>query len=197
MGHTCRVLLTITTTHRPATDLGFLLFEHPGKAQSFPISAGIGHVFYSQASEDECTAALLVEIDPIVLVRGHGTTLTQYVNDRPYAAGSQLAVALRAVFGTAMNGRCDARPELAEQPIPLRVRVPSLAASGGAELVHRLFTPLGWLVETGSVPLDPEFPEWGESRYVDLRRECTLRLADALKQLYVLLPALDGDKHYW
>jgi hypothetical protein len=92
------VLLTITTTHRPATDLGFLMFKHPGKAQSFPISAGIAHVFYPQASEDECTAALLVEIDPIALVRGRGTSLTQYVNDRPYAAGSQLAVAFARGF---------------------------------------------------------------------------------------------------
>jgi 3' terminal RNA ribose 2'-O-methyltransferase Hen1 len=149
------VLLTITTTRRPATDLGYLLFKHPGKAQSFPISAGTAHVFYPHATEDECTAALLVEIDPIALVRGAGTTLTQYVNDRPYAAGSQLAVALRTVFGTAMNGRCDALPELAEQAIPLRIHVPSLSAPGGPELVRRLFEPLGWSVETASVPLDP------------------------------------------
>jgi 3' terminal RNA ribose 2'-O-methyltransferase Hen1 len=191
------VLLTITTTRRPATDLGYLLFKHPGKAQSFPISAGTAHVFYPHATEDECTAALLVEIDPIALVRGAGTTLTQYVNDRPYAAGSQLAVALRTVFGTAMNGRCDALPELAEQAIPLRIHVPSLSAPGGPELVRRLFEPLGWSVETASVPLDPEFPEWGNSRYVDVNLTGTLRLADALKQLYVLLPALDGAKHYW
>jgi 3' terminal RNA ribose 2'-O-methyltransferase Hen1 len=191
------VLLTITTTRRPATDLGYLLFKHPGKAQSFPISAGTAHVFYPHATEDECTAALLVEIDPIALVRGAATTLTQYVNDRPYAAGSQLAVALRTVFGTAMNGRCDALPELAEQAIPLRIHVPSLSAPGGPELVRRLFEPLGWSVETASVPLDPEFPEWGNSRYVDVNLTGTLRLADALKQLYVLLPALDGAKHYW
>jgi 3' terminal RNA ribose 2'-O-methyltransferase Hen1 len=191
------VLLTITTTRRPATDLGYLLFKHPGKAQSFPISAGTAHVFYPHATEDECTAALLVEIDPIALVRGAGTTLTQYVNDRPYAAGSQLAVALRTVFGTAMNGRCDALPELAEQAIPLRFHVPSLSAPGGPELVRRLFKPLGWSVETASVPLDPDFPEWGNSRYVDVNLTGTLRLADALKQLYVLLPALDGAKHYW
>jgi 3' terminal RNA ribose 2'-O-methyltransferase Hen1 len=197
MRQTGPVLLTITTTRRPATDLGYLLFKHPDKAQSFPISAGTAHVFYPHATEDECTAALLVEIDPIALVRGAGTTLTQYVNDRPYAAGSQLAVALRTVFGTAMNGRCDALPELAEQAIPLRIHVPSLAAPGGPELVHRLFEPLGWSVETASVPLDPEFPEWGDSRYVDLNLTGTLRLADALKQLYVLLPTLDGAKHYW
>jgi 3' terminal RNA ribose 2'-O-methyltransferase Hen1 len=191
------VLLTITTTRRPATDLGFLLFKHPGKAQQFPISAGIAHVFYPRSGDNECTAALLVEIDPIALVRGGGTTLTQYVNDRPYAAGSHLAVALRTVFGTAMNGRCDALPELAAQAIPLRIQVPSLVASGGAELVRRLFEPLGWTVDTASIPLDPEFAEWGDSPYVGLTLTGTVRLADALNQLYVLIPALDGAKHYW
>jgi len=191
------VLLTITTTRRPATDLGFLLFKHPGKAQEFRISAGTAHVFYPRADDTECTAALLVEIDPIELVRGGGTALTQYVNDRPYAAGSHLAVALRTVFGTAMNGRCDELPELAAQAIPLRIQVPSLVASGGAGLVRRLFEPLGWTVEAASIPLDPEFPEWGDSPYVGLTLSGTVRLADALNQLYVLIPALDGAKHYW
>jgi 3' terminal RNA ribose 2'-O-methyltransferase Hen1 len=195
--HTEPVLLTITTTRRPATDLGFLLFKHPGKAQAFPISAGTAHVFYPRADDGECTAALLVEIDPIALVRGGGTALTQYVNDRPYAAGSHLAVALRTVFGTAMTGRCDALPELAAQAIPLRIHVPSLAASGGPELVRRLFEPLGWTVDAVAVQLDPEFPDWGDSRYVDLTLTGEIRLADALNHLYVLLPALDGAKHYW
>ncbi|WP_158888637.1 3' terminal RNA ribose 2'-O-methyltransferase Hen1 [Amycolatopsis anabasis] len=192
------MLLTITTNRRPATDLGFLLHKHPDKAQAFGLSAGTAHVFYPRAAEDECTAALLVEIDPIALVRGRGpATLTQYVNDRPYAAGSQLAVALRAVFGTALNGRCAARPELVTEELPLRIRVPSLSAPGGLEVVRRLFEPLGWRVEGAPVALDPEFPEWGESRYLDLTLTGTLRLADALRQLYVLLPALDGAKHYW
>ncbi|MGC7097083.1 3' terminal RNA ribose 2'-O-methyltransferase Hen1 [Amycolatopsis lurida] len=191
------MLLTISTTHRPATDLGFLLHKHPERAQSFPISAGTAHVFYPRATEDECTVALLAEIDPIALVRGGATTLTQYVNDRPYAAGSQLAVALRTVFTTAMTGRCDARPDLAEQRIPLSVRVPSLCSRGGIELVRRFFEPLGWHVEGEEVPLDAQIPGWAESRYVDATLTGELRLSDALRQLYVLLPALDGSKHYW
>ncbi|RZQ63550.1 3' terminal RNA ribose 2'-O-methyltransferase Hen1 [Amycolatopsis suaedae] len=191
------MLLTITTTHRPATDLGFLLFKHPERTRSVTLSAGRAHVFFPRATETECTAALQVEVDSVALVRGDRAQLTQYVNDRPYAAGSLLAVALRTAFGTAMKGRCDQRPELAETPLPLRIRVPSLTARGGADLTRRLFEPLGWQVTAIPVPLDPEFPEWGESRYVDLTLDGTLRLADALRHLYVLLPALDGGKHYW
>lgn len=191
------VLLTITTTRAPATDLGFLLHKHPEKAQSVALSAGTAHVFYPEAAPGRCTAALFVEIDPVGLVRGGGTSLTQYVNDRPYAGGSYLAVALRAAFTTALAGRCSARPELVDEPFDLEIHVPSLSARGGAEVVHKLFAPLGWQVSATPIPLDPQFPQWGDSRYVDLRLTGTQRVADALRHLYVLLPALDGDKHYW
>ncbi|TCO58506.1 3' terminal RNA ribose 2'-O-methyltransferase Hen1 [Actinocrispum wychmicini] len=194
------MLLTLTTTHRPATDLGFLLHKHPERAQSFTVAAGTAHVFYPVATPDECTAALLVDIDPIELVRGRhdsAFTLGQYVNDRPYAAGSMLAVALGSVFRTAMNGIAGSYQDLADQAIPLHVHVPALPARGGADLVTRLFEPLGWDVGATSLPMDPAFPEWGQSPYVDLRLTGTLRLGEALRHLYVLLPVLDNAKHYW
>ncbi|MFD2467474.1 3' terminal RNA ribose 2'-O-methyltransferase Hen1 [Amycolatopsis silviterrae] len=194
------MFLTVTTTHHPASDLGFLLHKHPGRVQSFDLSAGQAHVFYPEATDDRCTAALLLEVDPVALVRGKtgagdGFTLGQYVNDRPYAASSLLSVALKEVFRTALTGRCKSHPELATSPIPLDIRVP--ACPGGADLVRRLFEPLGWAVEATPLPLDPHFPQWGDSRYVDLRLTGEIRLADALNHLYLLLPVLDNAKHYW
>jgi len=197
------VLLTVTTTQAPASDLGYLLHKHPGKVQTFDVAVGPAHVFYPEATEQRCTAALLLEVDPVGLVRGgkgpasEGFALGQYVNDRPYAASSMLAVALARVFKTAMSGRCDARPELAAGALALEVQIPALPCRGGAELARRLFAPLGWEVDAAGVPLDEQFPEWGDSRYVNLRLNGTLRLADALNQLYVLLPVLDDAKHYW
>ncbi|MFJ5547401.1 3' terminal RNA ribose 2'-O-methyltransferase Hen1 [Streptomyces sp. NPDC093225] len=204
------MFLTITTTgthDRPATDLGFLLHKHPDKAQVFRTAHGNAHVFYPEAGAERCTAALLLDVDPVALVRrgrgkGRGgapdAALAQYVNDRPYAASSLLAVALGGVFSSALKGRCPARPELPEQPRELRVEIPVLPARGGAELVHRLFEPLGWrTVAAEPVALDAGFPEWGDSRYVRLVLEGELRLADALNHLYVLLPVLDDAKHYW
>lgn len=194
------MLLTLTTTAEPATDLGFLLHKHPDRAQTFPVAAGSAHVFYPRAEPEVCTAALLLEVDPIALVRGRSAeafTLGQYVNDRPYAAGSMLAVALAGVFSSAMKGRCNARPELPSRAIPLTVHIPTLPCRGGAELVERVFAPLGWQVAAAPVPLDPQIPEWGDSRYLDTTLTGELRLADALTHLYVLLPVLDGAKHYW
>ncbi|PZT68276.1 3' terminal RNA ribose 2'-O-methyltransferase Hen1 [Streptomyces sp. SW4] len=204
------MFLTITTTgtpESPATDLGFLLHKHPDKAQAFSTSFGTAHVLYPEAEPQRCTAALLLEVDTAALVRrgrdkGRGgapdAALAQYVNDRPYAASSLLAVALSRVFSSAMRGACTARPELPARPRPLRVEVPALPARGGPDLVHRLFAPLGWAVTAEPVPLDTEFPEWGDSRYVRLVLESgTLTLAEALRHLYVLLPVLDGAKHYW
>jgi 3' terminal RNA ribose 2'-O-methyltransferase Hen1 len=204
------VFLTISTSGTsagPATDLGFLLHKHPGKAQTFATSYGDAHVFYPEADAERCTAALLLEVDPPALARrGRGkggkgpvadAALAQYVNDRPYAASSLLAVALRTVFASALRGECRGLPERAAAPLPLRIEVPVLPARGGAALVARLFEPLGWQVTAEEVPLDAAFPEWGASRYVRLVLEGELRLADALRHLYVLLPVLDDAKHYW
>ncbi len=205
------MLLTITCTEAPATDLGFLLHKHPDRVQSFAMSAGQAHVFYPEATEQRCTAALLLEVDPIELVRRHrgqrtgrqstggpdGFSLAEYVNDRPYAASSMLAVALGKVFRTALSGRCEARPELAARELPLEISLPALPCRGGADLAGRLLGPLGWTVRAEPVPLDPERPEWGDSAYLSVRLTGRLRLADALSQLYVLLPVLDDTKHYW
>jgi 3' terminal RNA ribose 2'-O-methyltransferase Hen1 len=187
------MLLSVTTTHRPAADLGYLLHKHPDRAQRFDVSTCTAHVFYPEVTEERTTATLLLEVDAVGLVRKGGDTLGQYVNDRPYAASSLLSVAIGKVFGTAMRGRCDARPELAETPIPLEIHLPACPRAHA----ERLFEPLGWTVEATTIPLDPKFPEWGDSPYVDLRLTGTLRLADALTQLYVLLPVLDNAKHYW
>ncbi|MET8776509.1 3' terminal RNA ribose 2'-O-methyltransferase Hen1 [Nocardia sp. NPDC004654] len=201
------MLLTITCTRPegadwPATDLGFLLHKNPERVQAFEQSYGTAHVVYPEADPARCTAALVLEVDPIRLVRGRsrGTpdfSLGQYVNDRPYAASSLLSVAIGAVFRTALHGQCKARPELALAALPLRIELPAVPCKGGAEAAERVFTPLGWRVSTTPLPLDPAFPEWGDSHYLRLALTGEMRLADALSHLYVLLPVLDGAKHYW
>lgn len=202
------MLVTLAATASPgtlddATDLGYLLHKHPDRAQTFDLPVGRAHVFYPEATAERCEVALLLEVDPVGIVRNKrfggadSFALAQYVNDRPYAASSMVAVALGKVFATAMAGRCDARPGLVDAEIPLDVHVPSLPCRGGADLARRLFEPLGWHATVVAEPLDPTVPTWGVSRYVDLRLRGTRRLADALAQLYVLLPVLDDTKHYW
>jgi len=197
------VLLTLSTTHVPATDLGFLLHKNPARAQQVEVSTGTAHVFYPEATDERCTVALLLEVDPVDLVRGargaaaEGFSLGQHVNDRSYAASSLLAVALGKAFASARRGVSKERPDLVGSPLPLEVHLPALSCRGGAELAERFFAPLGWDVEATPVPLDPELPGWGDSRYLDLRLRGTLRLADAINHLYVALPVLDDAKHYW
>ncbi|MFC5862506.1 3' terminal RNA ribose 2'-O-methyltransferase Hen1 [Acidicapsa dinghuensis] len=196
------MLLTISTTHQPASDLGYLLHKNPARVQTEDVSFGTATVFYPEASSEKCTAALLLEIDPVGLVRGRGPSgdggqLEQYVNDRPYAANSFLSVAIGRVFNTAMTGRSKERQELADSVIPLSVSLPVLAARGGHDLVRRLFEPLGYEVTLTGGKLDAEFPEWGESPYVSLTIAGEKRLQDLLTHLYVLIPVLDNEKHYW
>jgi 3' terminal RNA ribose 2'-O-methyltransferase Hen1 len=195
------MLLTITTTHRPATDLGYLLHKNPARAQEAELAFGRARLFYPEASEDRCTFALLLELDPVALVRGNKGQdrglLDQYVNDRPYAASSFLSVAMASSLRTALNGRCDQRPELVQRPIPLEVVVTPLPVRGGSDLAGHLFRPLGYEIETAPIPLDETWPEWGASPYVTLRLKAQCRLADLLNHLYVLIPVLDLKKHYF
>ncbi|MYE12703.1 MAG: 3' terminal RNA ribose 2'-O-methyltransferase Hen1 [Gammaproteobacteria bacterium] len=185
------MLLTLSTTHRPATDLGYLLHKNPARAQVFDLSFGKAHVFYPEASEERCTAALLLDVDPVGLVRGRGAVLTDYVNDRPYIASSFLSVAISRVFGSALGGRSAERPELAAQPLPLTAGIAALRCGGEAP-VRELFEPLGY-----EVALDPPDADAAAGRYRNVTLSGKTRVADLLTHLYVLIPALDDRKHYW
>jgi 3' terminal RNA ribose 2'-O-methyltransferase Hen1 len=197
------MLLTISTNHAPATDLGYLLHKHPENVRRVAFPFGDAHVFFPEAEAGRCTAAVLVEVDPVGLMRRRGRkgqesfSLAGYVNDRPYVASSFLSVVVGKVFGTAMSGRCDQRPELADAALPFEVEVPVLPVRGGEPVLRSLFEPLGYAVEATAIALDEDFPAWGVSRYWTVRLSGQVRLADLLSHLYVLLPVLDDDKHYW
>jgi 3' terminal RNA ribose 2'-O-methyltransferase Hen1 len=191
------MLLTITSTTPPATDLGYLLHKNPSRIQSFELKFGQAHVFYPEATLERCTAALLLDIDPVHLVRGQRGPLEQYVNDRPYVASSFMSVALAQVYGNALNGQSKERQALAEMPLTLTAKVAVIQCRGGEAILRRLFEPLGYLVTAERHPLDENYPAWGESEYFTVTLIGNLRLSELLKHLYVLVPVLDAEKHYW
>lgn len=201
------MLLTITSVTPPATDLGFVLHKNPAALRSVDVGFGVAHAFYPEAGPQRCTVALLVEVDPVALARRQGAglpaaeaggfPLARYVNDRPYAASSFLSVALRRVFGTALRGTCEARPELPGQLFELTAELPVLPCRGGEALLRELFEPLGYQVSAVPIALDPHFPDWGDSPYFSVRLSGACRVQDLLGHLYVLLPVLDDGKHYW
>ncbi len=194
------MLLTLTTTHRPATDFGYLLHKHPGRFQTTELSFGRAHVFYPEATDERCSACLLLDVDPVGIVRGKGTAegpLAQYVNDRPYAASSFLSVAIAQVFGSALQGRCKDRPGLAAGPIPLSARLDVLPVRGGEGFLRAVFEPLGYAVEVERRPLDERFPDWGESPHLAVTIAKETALSDLLAHLYVLVPVFDNQKHYF
>jgi 3' terminal RNA ribose 2'-O-methyltransferase Hen1 len=190
------MLMRITNTSTPATDLGFLLHKNPANLHTADLAFGKAHVFYSAATPQRCTACLLLELDPVELVRG-AQQLEDYVNDRPYVASSHLTVAMGRIFGTALAGNCQKRPELVDTKLPLEIVVEVIRARGGADLLRKLFEPLGYRFDATSIPLDVEFPEWSESPYFRLTLEASTTVHDALSHLYVLLPVLDDHKHYY
>ena len=196
------MLLSITNNRSPATDLGYLLHKNPARFQQIELSFGKAYVFFPEASDDTCTASLLLDIDPISMVRGkvgstHGGPLDQYVNDRPYVASSFLSVAIAKVFGSALQGKCKNRPELVETALPLKIRISVFPCRGGVDFLNRLFEPLGYHVSAKPYILDSAFNEWGNSVYFTVELSKTSTLKDVLTHLYVLIPVLDNHKHYY
>lgn len=195
------MLLTITSTHQPATDLGYLLGKNPTRTQSFELTFGQGHVYYPEATQERCTAALLLDVDPVGLIRrGPGNdafALGQYTNDRPYVASSFMSVAIGKVFNQALQGRSRDRQALADSALPLEVTLAVVPVRGGEALLRELFEPLGYAVSFERHTLDVDFPQWGEGVYGTVRLKGDVRLADLLRHLTVLIPVLDDNKHYW
>lgn len=195
------MLLTISTTHCPARDLGYLLGKHPDRTQTFTLAHGTAHVCFPEASDERCTVALILDIDPVGLVRrpegDDALALLQYTNDRPYVASSFTSVAIGRIFHQALAGRSVERPELAQTRIPLEVRLTSVPVRGGERFLRALFEPLGYAVEAERIELDEAFPQWGPSLYHDVTLVACVRLDELLRHLTVLLPVLDDDKHYW
>jgi 3' terminal RNA ribose 2'-O-methyltransferase Hen1 len=195
------MLLTLTTSHQPATDLGYLLHKNPANLHSFDLSFGKAHVFYPEATTARCTMALLLDVDPVGLVRGkkgqREGTLDQYVNDRPYVLSSFLSVAMGRAFGTAMSGRSKSRQKLVDEEIPLTAKLTIVPCRAGEGLIRELFEPLGYNVTVERHPLDEKFPEWGEGPYYSVTLVGRVRLQNLLNHLYVLIPVLDAEKHYW
>jgi 3' terminal RNA ribose 2'-O-methyltransferase Hen1 len=195
------MLLTITNNQQPATDLGYLLHKNPARTQTFDLTFGQAHVFYTEATDARCTAALLLDVDPIGLVRrkrgNEGGALEQYVNDRPYVASSFLSVAIAQVFGSALGGRTKSHAELVDTALPLEACLAVVPCRGGESFLRRLFEPLGYVVEAMQHRLDENFPAWGESAYYTVTLRARVRLRDLLSHIYVLVPVLDNEKHYW
>jgi 3' terminal RNA ribose 2'-O-methyltransferase Hen1 len=193
------MLLTLTCTAPNADDLGYLLLKNPANVFETTLSFGKLMVCWPECGPDRCTAALLLDVDPVGLVRNNRGvhTLDQYVNDRPYVASSMLSVALVEAFSTAMNGRSRERPERVTEKMPFEVHIDVLHMANAEDLVPRLFEPLGYTVELERLPLDTRFPQWGESTVYRLTLRAEQTVQDLLAHLYVLMPVLDNAKHYF
>ncbi|MGZ3680983.1 MAG: 3' terminal RNA ribose 2'-O-methyltransferase Hen1, partial [Ktedonobacterales bacterium] len=193
------MLLTLTCDAPNAPEIGYLLGKNPASIFEREFSAGKVWVFYPEVADERITVALVAEIDPVGLVRGPAALahLDQYVNDRPYVASSLLSVAINTAFGTALAGRNKERPHLVGERFRWTVKLPAIACDAGEDLMRRIFEPLGYSVTTQRLPLDPRFPEWGQADLYSLTLDGTQTTQSVLSHLYVLLPVLDNNKHYY
>ena len=195
------MLFTITYAGENAADLGYLLHKNPSRPQTANFSYGMVHVFYPEVQAKRCTAALLLDMDPIDLARGRPGSRTRglfdYVNDRPYVSSSFMCTAISRVYGTAMSGRCEKKQELADTALDLSASLTMLPCRGNTDMLEKVFAPLGYELSWKELPLDERFPEWGQARYVNLNLRGKQKLMNLLRHIYVLIPVFDFRKHYW
>ena len=157
------MILTITTTYNFATDIGYLLHKNPGKLHTIDLPFGSAHIFYPEATSNLCTVTLLLDIDPIRLVRkgaSHASSfaLDHYVNDRPYTSSSFMSVAINRAFGTLLSGKSKQRQDLVDTALPLVATLHVILCHSGEKLLRKLFEPLGYTIEIIEHPFDKNFP---------------------------------------
>ena len=113
------MLLTVSTTHQPATDLGYLLHKNPARIQTEQLTFGKAHVFYPDADENLCTVALLADMDPIGLPKTDAKTRLMATLRYEFAAyGWSLTYCWSCSPSAGGCGRSKDRPELADTAIP-------------------------------------------------------------------------------
>ena len=196
--------LQINTNDNDAQLLGYLLHKHPDNYQTKALNFGTAHMFYTDNTATYCTFNLVLEINSVALSRNaHKNNfkasfkLADYVNDRPYVASSFLTTAISKVLRSTMNGICNEKPELVQKQWPLTITINAVKSKKGVSEIHRFFEPLGYQVETETQLLDPQFEAWGMSPYFKLTLRGNKTLNEVLTHLYVLLPVLDNNKHYF
>ena len=196
------MVLTISTKQENANELGYLFNKHPHRPQGYNMPFGKAYVFYPVCSENECSISLMLDIDPIGLVRRKSKNtgmmpLEQYVNDRPYVCSSFMSVAISNIYGQTINGKCKLRPDLIEKTFNVEAILSVLPCRGGEDILKRLFEPLGYQIEYSQFVLDNKFEEWGNSAYFKVKLLHSLTIKELLTHLYVLIPVLDNQKHYF
>jgi hypothetical protein len=169
------MLLTISTTHRPATVLGPLLQRDLDDVDLEPLPFGHAMVCFSQADDRRCTAAVMVHAQR--------------------DGSSQLGMALAEVFAPTIHGFGGTEPALAARALPFEVDVPVLPTGGGAALVRRLFEPLGYQVTTAPVPADAVPVADDEPGELAVTISGVVCASQLLAHLSVLLPVLDAGDH--
>src|SRR5262245_57118435 len=90
------MLLTITNTTPPAADLARRLHREPGRSHAVEVPTGRAHLFFPEATAERCTAAVLLDIDPLAEAAGPPPLA------RAYTASALLGLAVVRLFDAAL-----------------------------------------------------------------------------------------------
>ena len=161
------MLLTITTTHGPATDLGYLLHKHPARFQSYDLSFGGRMSSTPRSDDDRCSACLLLDVDPVGIVRGKGAAEGLLVPVRQRSTLRRLVVPQRgdlAGLRLGAPGPVQGPAGADDDPDPALGPAACHSRAGRRAVPEGVFEPLGYAVDAERHPLDERFPSGARAR---------------------------------
>lgn len=192
------MLLTINCEGPDAMDLSWLLHKRPNRFQAFNLGYGKAFVFFTEYSQNSCTACLLLEIMPDALndLCKSKDGEFQYVNSRQYLSSSLLAGAIGKAYSSAIKGTCQDKPDLVGKKHGFKVRINNFSCRLNPIFIDRIFSPLGYQIEWRNIQINDEYCTGG---FIcgDLQLSIDATLQEILSHLYILLPVFDRQTHFW
>ncbi|MNO19253.1 RNA repair, ligase-Pnkp-associating, region of Hen1 [compost metagenome] len=193
--------LIIRATGAGAGMLSHLLAKNPNNLYDRMEKDARVRIVFTASCEEEAEAVIYVTPDPVELVKGDSSAhndITQYINDREFVVSSLFCTYIRSALGTALNGKTkEAYLPWVEQKLVLELTFGPVASNLPDWTLEELFTALGYevLLERGNAEYTFDLKSRSSVRYIRLKGKQTLQTA--LRQLFVLIPALDDYKHYY
>ncbi|MBW4084382.1 3' terminal RNA ribose 2'-O-methyltransferase Hen1 [Paenibacillus sp. S150] len=193
--------LIIRVTGAGAGMLSRLLAKNPDNLYDRMEKEARVRIAFTASSEQEAEAVIYVTPDPVELVKGASSAhndITQYINDREFVVSSLFCTYIRSALGTALNGKTkEAYLPWVNRKLALELTFGPVASNLPDHALEDLFIPLGYevVLERGDAAYAFELKSRSSVRYIKLKGIQTLQTA--LRQLFVLIPALDDYKHYY
>ena len=195
------MIFSISTTHYPATDIGFLLHKNPDEFHKIPFNFGDVYIFYPYGSPELCMATLIVKIDPIKL---YEKSFIDVCYDFPFIETeyevfgfSLFSMLLSKIYVMTLNGISNSRSELVNLSIPLSANIINVMHYDKVLLIKEFFEQLEYNVRIENKSGNNNETKLCKIECFNIEITAIIPLKNILSHLCIILAVLDNSLHYW